>query len=295
MNFTASHLFKIASFAAAFSFSTSLALADTTDSATPMNTEVISRPVPYFESPTFGPFTMHLGINSTNTGERIQDVNNPNGRRYELQNEDYVSLVHRSGWGLSLMYVTDGDAFDNSKAGGGQAAVYGPGDASVTLLMPTVYQGRDLTLTDQFRAYYPNSNWSASHEIHQYAYYLFANYNMPKGLNLWNQLTPRYFAQPTYGASDTTYFIEDYSALTQRVNSWLRYGVGQHSQEEWHYQTAAGTSVEVYPLVDFFISANVFIEPRLKFPLYEVNSVYDAPHTVGLGEMQGEVFVKIAI
>ena len=289
----ASHRVTTLGLIALIALSSSFVLADTSSSGdtttAPINTEYLAKPVPYVEAPVFGPFTLHAGIKSTNTGERLGDAQLPNGRTYELQNEDYVSIVHKSGWGLSAMYVTDGDSYNKTGTN------YGPGDASLTLLHPAWYTGRDLTLTGQFRMYYPSSNWSASHEIHEFAYYVFANYNMAKGLNFWNQLTPRYFAQPTYGASDTTYFAEDYSALTQRVNSWLRYGIGQHSQQEWHYRTAAGTSIEAYPLLDFFITANVFIEPRLKIPLVEENSVYDAPRNASLQQMYGEVYVQIAI
>ena len=59
--------------------------------------------------------------------------------------------------------------------------------------------------------------------------------------------------------------------------------------------TSTGSVVEVYPLVDFVLNRNVFIEPRVNLPVYTVNSVYDAPKTVSLDQAQFEVYVQLSI
>lgn len=191
------------------------------------------------------------------------------------------------------MAVTSGNLYATQKV---KQDNVGAGDPSLTLIHPKFYDENGLRLTGQFRSYFPVTDRSNNRSQHQFAYYLYTNYSLPRGMAVWNQLTPRYFAQSYYKPADTTYLVEDISTLTQEMNSWLKIGVGQHSQVEYHDKTKTGVVAEVYPLVNFVFSRNIFIEARVNMPVYtNEGAVYEAPTTVGLDQAQPELFMQISI
>jgi hypothetical protein len=171
----------------------------------------------------------------------------------------------------------------------------GAGDPSVTLIHPVLYKDRDMTISGQFRRYFPVSDWASNRNQQQYAYYMFTTYAFGHGVNAFNQLTPRFFQQSYYKPSDTHFMTEDYTTLTKQVASWFKYGLGQHTQIEWHDQTSMGQTVEVYPLADLVFSKNISVEPRYYLPVYSMNRVYDAPKSVSLGDSRAEIYMQITI
>jgi hypothetical protein len=243
-------------------------------------------------APTFGPVTIKAAVTSQDTSGRAFDYDSPKGRRLRLKNEYSVTALHTSGWGLTGMAVTNGTQYGEDRL---HSNNFNPGDPSLTVIHPTIYQDRDLKLSGQLRKYFPVTDRSVNRAQNQYAYYLYANYTLPKGLSVFNQLTPRYFQQATYLPADSKYFVEDYTSITKQVSSWFKYGIGQHSQIEAHDQTSVGQSVELYPLADFVLTSNIYIEPRLYFPILSVNSVYDAPTAVSLSNTQAEIFIRMAM
>ena len=242
-------------------------------------------------APTFGPMKLSAGYKSQNTGGRTGELADEKGRRYKMKNEFYAGLTHSSGWGVTAMGVQSGESFADETR-----SHFAAGDPSVTLAHPALYQNEDLKVTGQFRKYFAESARSLDRNQNQYAYYLFATYALGKGVNLFNQLTPRYFAQSYYKDTDTTHYVEDFTTIAKTQNSWFKYGLGQHSQFEWHNKTTNGTVTEIYPFVDVVLSRNIFVEPRFYLPVYRTGgAVYDAPKSVSLDQTQAELFVQVSI
>jgi hypothetical protein len=245
---------------------------------------------PSVKAPLLGPFKVTAGFKSFDATGRPQESGFQNGRTSRMRNEFYAGLIHESGWGLSVMGVQYGETYkDNNKSN------YGAIDPSVTLIHPKIYDDGTLKLFGQLRRYFPASAFTLSRHQEQYAYYLFATYKMPRAVDMFNQLTPRYFAQDFYKPSDSVYFVEDYTTITKKINSWFKYGIGQHTQVEWHESTSPGRVVELYPLVDFVMNDNMFFEPRVFIPIYKTNEVWDSPRAVSLDSTMFELFWQASI
>lgn len=242
-------------------------------------------------APTFGPLKLTAGYKSQNTAGRTAEMADSNGRHYKMKNEFYAGLIHTSGWGASVMGVQSGEAY-----GAEARNRYSAGDPSLTIVHPAIYQNDDVKVFGQLRKYFAETARSLDRSQNQYAYYLFTTYSMGKGVNLFNQLTPRYFVQSYYKDTDANYYVEDYTTIAKTQNSWFKYGVGQHSQVEWHYKTTDGAVTEVYPFVDFVFSKNIYLEPRFYMPVYRTTgAVYDSPNSVSIDQSQAELFVQVSI
>jgi hypothetical protein len=270
----------------------SLAVAAETSALPPVATSSVSSEtlVPSLAAPQIGDVFIKAGLKSTNTSGRRFEYDSTSGRRYRLKNEYYLGGELKSGWGLSVMAVTSGKS-----VGDGKKDAFGAGDPSVTLSHPAIYDHDGTRVWGQFRRYFAGSDYAKDRGQKQYAYYLYSFSRLSGGWTVFNQLTPRYFDQPAYGVGETNYFVEDYTNLAKKMSSWLRLGVGQHSQVEWHKDSATGTCVEIYPYADLVLSSNVFIEPRLVLPVSKQNSVYDSPNAVALDNAQAEIYVQISI
>jgi hypothetical protein len=278
-------------------FCSALLVGSTSYAATNSETQS-SMLLPSLKAPKIGSFTIKAGAKIQNTAARSSDsdVKSRQGRYVKVKNEYYVSGVHDSGWGLSAMGVQSGQYFsDNSINKNGPSDVISEGDPSLTILHPDLYKNDNLRVWGQFRRYFAGTARTRKLGQEQYAYYLFSNYKMAHGLALFNQLTPRYFSNNHYSPADTKLYAEHYIVLTKEQANWFKYGVGAHSQIEGHEKTATGGVIEVYPLVDFVFSQNIFIEPRVYLPVYKHKEVYDSPTAVSLNNAQAEVYMQISM
>jgi hypothetical protein len=254
--------------------------------------------LPSVTAPKVGPFTIKAKAALQNTAPRgsDSDIQGRSGRYVKIKNEYSATAMHDSGWGLQAMGVQAGTYFrDSSINSNTKSDAVGPGDSSLTLIHPAVYQTDDLKVWGQFRRYFARTERTRSLGQEQYAYYLFSNYKMAHGLALFNQLTPRYFSNNHYAPTDSKLYAEDYLVLTQDQSNWFKYGVGAHSQIEGHEKTATGGVIELYPLVDFVLNQNIFIEPRVYLPIYKHKEVYDSPTAVSLNNAQAELFMQISM
>jgi hypothetical protein len=246
--------------------------------------------LPSLAAPKIGPFTASAGVKSQNTAGRTNELAKGAGRRYKMKDEYYGGLTHTSGWGLSAMAVQAGESF-----GDPDKDHYASGDPSVTMAHPKLYDDGSLKITGQFRRYFANGLRSVDRHQAQYAYYMFTTYNMAHNVSVFNQLTPRYYHQAYYKKDDAKTYVEDYTTVTKKVNSWFKYGLGQHAQWEKHEDTATGAVVELYPLVDFVINNNIYFEPRVYLPVYKAQEVYDSPKAASLENSQFEIYGQISI
>ncbi len=246
--------------------------------------------IPSISTPRVGPFQVKAAFDSWNTSGRQEEPDSSKGRRYKMKNEFSAALIHDTGWGLQAMGVQSGSTNTDDKKSG-----YSAGDPSASLIHPTLYDQDGLKITGKFRRYFPETTRSLDRHQQQWAYYMYTEYSMPRQWAVWNQLTPRYFAQDHYEPKDTKYYTEDLTTLKKTVNSWFKYGVGQHTQVEWHDKTTMGTVVEVMPLADFVFSKNVFIEPHVLVPLYKQSEVYDSPRAAAVDSLQYELFLHMAL
>lgn len=241
-------------------------------------------------APRIGNFKVKAGWQSLHNSGRVYEYGDKTKRVYKLKSEYFGGLVHDSGWGMTALAVTGGTGYvDPSKD------QYGAGDPSLTLIHPSYYESSSLKVGGQLRRYFAVTDRSKNRNQQQYAYYLLTRYKMASDWAIFNQYTPRYFVQSYYKKDDTNYLMEDIFAISKKMNSWLKLGAGAHSQIEWHDKTSPGTSVEVYPLANFFLSDTLFVETRVRLPVHKVNAVYDAPEGVALDNAQAEVFMQIAI
>jgi hypothetical protein len=240
-------------------------------------------------APTFGDFTLKAGLKSQNTSARVVDTQK---RTYRAKHEMYVGLNHKSGFGLQAMAVENAVQFKDADS---KKDAMGAGDPSLTIIHPALYDKDGGRVWGQLRKYFPVTSRSNNRNQQQYAYYLYASQNLPQGWSTFNQLTPRYFQQSYYKAEDSKYLAEDYTTLAKKMSDAFKYGLGQHTQVEWHHAKPMGTVAEIYPFATFTLSQNAFIEPRLYLPVYSVGTVYDGPQAVDLKNAQAEIFVQISI
>jgi hypothetical protein len=261
------------------------ALAQSSSTAS-VNTE--TSVIPSISAPKFGDFTPTAAVRSTNDSGRFGDYGDPKAKEYRLKNEYFVGASHASGWGIMGTAVTKGYATQTD-------STYGPGDASVILTHPAFYSDETTKVWGAFRRYFALSNWSKDHNVEQYAYYLFTTHKMGKGVELFNAFSARAFNVANNDGKDSPSSFDDLTHISQKMNSWLRLGVGQHITFENHYRDPSGTYMEMYPFAKFILSSNIFIEPRLLLPLYKQNYVFDTPKTVALINSQAELFVNIAL
>jgi len=241
-------------------------------------------------APTFGPYKLRAGIKTTETSARAYEYSEEKGKRYKQKHEYFVGASHTSGWGGYVQAVTSGTTYGDSKKD-----TLSAGDPSITILHPDYYKGSEVTVSGQFRRYFPVADRSVNRNQRQYAYYLYTTYKLPAKLTVWNQATPRYFDQDTYKTGDTTYYFEDVTNITKSVNSWFSYGAGQWTQVEWHEKAATGTAIDATVFAKFVPMANITIEPRFSLPVHVRNAVYDAAPSVSLNAFRAELYAQIAL
>ena len=246
--------------------------------------------LPSVVAPQIGDVFLKAGVKSTNSSGRRFEYDDAKGRRYRLKNDYYLGGELKSGWGLLATAVTTGKS-----VGDGKRDAFGAGDPSLTIIHPALYDDSGTRVWGQLRRYFAGTDYAKDRSQVQYAYYLFTVAKFAGGWSVFNQLTPRYFDQPSYASGETRSFVEDYTNVSKKISSWLKFGVGQHSQVEWHKETSTGTCVEAYPFADIVLSSNVFLEPRVVLPLQKQNAVYDSPTAVSLDNAQAELYVQISI
>jgi hypothetical protein len=246
-------------------------------------------------APQIGSVKLKAGIKSQNTTARLYEYDNKDGKRYQAKQEYYLGLVDQSGWGAYGQAVTSGPLYAGQGAELKNHGSLGAGDPSVTLLHPDWYRGTSLTLSGQYREYFPVADRSLRLSIHQHAYYLYTAYKMPRMWSVWNQTVTRYFQQSIYGPGDTDSYVEDLGTFSKQITSTLALGVGQWTQVEHHDQTATGVAVDVEAFVRYTPIQNVWIEPRLILPAYIKNAVYDQAKAVSLENARAELYAQMTL
>lgn len=236
-------------------------------------------------------YSLVLGFKSYNDTGRGRDYSNPDGLRAKSKEELYVGFKHSSGWGTYYNGVYSLE----SHAGSGVSKA-AQGDPSIALLHPDYYNDGRIKHSGYMKMYYPVTDRSRDLGIYQYSYYLQTTVKNAIGdFDLLNIFTPRYFDDRSKKASNTHYFFEDISFLSRRYNSWIKYGVGQHTQYEAHFGTSPGLSTEVFPFMEFWIGSKSFISPRISLPVVARNSVYDGPRNATLEEARAQVYLQLGI
>jgi len=230
------------------------------------------------------------GLKSWNDSGRVRELQDPKGRFLKSKNEYFLGGKSEKGWGVygqGVEYVRQyGNTVKNT---------VNPGDPSVTLMHPDLYNEGRLRVWGQFREYFPVSDFSVNRSQWQQAYYSRLLFKMRKNWDIYNEVIPRYFSQSYYQANDTTFYSEDLTTLSHKQNSWFRYGLGQHSQVEFHPGTPTGNCVEVFPYAEFALSPTIFLSPRIYVPVAAQNSVFDGPTNVSTGNVQGEVYLQATL
>lgn len=218
-----------------------------------------------------------LGVKSYNDtgrfGELKDDKNDSSkGRTYKGKHEVFLGYRHQSGWGAYGQITQYRYEYNNAELN-----KWSMSDPSLTLVHPDFYNSDGLRLSGSARAYIPYTDRTKAQNIRQYAYYFNFNYALADGAEVFNTFIPRWFAADTYKAADSRFYIEDRTIYTQKVGSWGRWGIGHWTQFEQHAETPVGLTVELIPQFDFLISPKAFIGPRISFPVYVQDTVYDAP------------------
>lgn len=235
------------------------------------------------ESGFMGDLSVVAGLKSYNDTGRGSDGN---GRTLKSKNEYYLGAKAKNGWGAYAMAVEQATSYSKASKN-----VFSPQDPSLSILHP-IYTSDTLRMSGQFKQYFPVSDWSVTNKVYEQTYYMYLSANLSAGLDLFNVLIPRYFSQPKYAPGDTTFYTEDYTGISHNLAQWVRIGLGQHSQVEFHPITPTGTTVEVYPFADFMLSKSIYAGPRLYMPVFVQNTVFDAPKGVSTQNVQAELYVQ---
>ncbi len=228
------------------------------------------------------------GWKSYNDSGRLNQLQDPKSRDLKSKNEMFLGFRSELGYELFGQIVETGKYYGDTAPLRTKVA---PDDPSLSIRHP-IYKDTSLKIDGVLREYFPVTDFSISRNLYEQSYYLTLTYQMASKWVLWNQLIPRYFSQTNYKATDTTFYTEDYTTLTRKVNDWFRVGLGQHSQLEYHNATATGYCVEVYPLADLMLSDKIFAGPRVYFPVAAQNAVFEGPAQVSAQNIYGEFYLQ---
>lgn len=237
------------------------------------------------------PFKITAGLKSYTDSGRVSALQSDTLRTLKSKNKIQLGLKLSSGWGLQAQFVSKAEAY-GAQSKTRERVI--PDDWSLTLAHP-IYKNDNLSLTGSLREYFPVNNFSVNRGLYQKAYYLNLNYKMAADWVFFNQTINRYFVQNYYKPTDTRWVIEDYTTISRNTNDWLRIGLGQRTQVEFHSETPTGNCVEVYPYVDFMLGKNFFAGPRIFLPVAVQNSIYEGPTSVSVQNIYGEFYIQATL
>jgi hypothetical protein len=227
-------------------------------------------------------------------GRKVEETNPKNGRLVSIKNEIFAGFRTDDGWGLQAMVVPYFKSYDAKESLGKNTKVI-PGDPSLSFMHP-IYKSDTILISGKYREYFPASDYSIDRHNWLQTYYLNLAWKLPHRFDLFNQLIPRYFIQSYYKHDDNSFFTEDYTAVTRSLNSWTRVGVGQHTQIAVHpSDDPVGKTVELYPMADIMITPTIFFGPRVYFPIYTQNTVFDGPTATNFDNVQTELFFQATL
>lgn len=235
------------------------------------------------------------GFKSYNTSGRVGYMNDDakglnKGQVYSGKQEFFVGYKFANDWGGFLQGAQSRQHYNDRNMNRWSVS-----DPSVTLMHPDFYNDGYVKLRGQFRAYVPYTDRSKAQNIQQVAYYFTQIFSLPNGQEVFNQVIPRYFGADSYKDTDTTFYVENRTIYTKKLNSWCKLGLGNWLQMERHAGTPTGFSSEVIPQVDFIVSSNMSFGPRVSLPIYSENAVYDGPRNATLAEARGELFFQASL
>lgn len=227
-----------------------------------------------------------LGLRSYNDSIRDSARTTKNGlQNFKGKQEILAGIKVDAGWSLYAQAVQKAKTYE-----GGDNNYWETGDPSITIGHPAWYDDGTTRISGQVRSYYPLSEFSRIKQIRQYAYYMYVTSKLGS-MDLYNELIPRAFSRPTYKTNDQYSSVEDRTQLSQNLNSWFRAGVGQFSI--WEFDKGrSGNTIEIYPYADFIVSKELFIGPRIYFPVASNGFVYDGPTDADLDNTYAELFIK---
>lgn len=214
------------------------------------------------------------------------------GRVYKGKHEAKLGFKMDSGWGLFgqlTQYRNDysQNPNDNSK--------WSVSDPSLTMMHPDFYNDGTLKLFGSLRYYVPYTDRSKSLEVKQWAYYFDATYKISADLEVFNEFNPRFFAQSTYGSTDTRLKWEDILTITRKESAQLRWGLGQWTQWEQHAEAPQGTTIDIYPFLAYSFAPKFYVEPRIYLPVFVQNSVYDGSRNATWENSYFQIFVSASL
>jgi hypothetical protein len=230
------------------------------------------------------------GFRSYNDSGRYTQIDNDKeARTFKSQNDFFLGARLINSWGGYFMTTQTLSNFNNSVKDKWVAA-----DSSITLLHPLWYQGDQWKVSGAFRQYLQTSEYSKQNNAHQTAYYVALTAYSGRW-DYFNILIPRYFSKDNMQTTDSTYYLEDRSTISQNINSWLKLGFGQWSQVEAHNNSGTGTCIEIYPYIDFIFNKTTFISTRFSFPIHANGKVYDGPPEASKDYGYTEVFLETTL
>jgi len=249
-------------------------------------TTTVTQPDPYAPRLVMGWKSYNDSARPTN----LQGVPDAKAKNYKGKQEMYLGAKLNNGWGAFGQIVQTRSQYKDATANKWET-----GDASLTLTHPVLYDAISWRVFGQFRQYFPTSDFSNHNGTYQSAYYLMLAARLNETQDAFNVLTPRYFYQTSYAATDTRFYVEDRTTISQKMNKWSRIGFGQWTQVEAHAGSPTGTAVEVYPYADFIMNKNLSFGPRMSFPVNVQGSVYDGPKKVAMDNAYFEMFLEATL
>jgi hypothetical protein len=166
----------------------------------------------------------------------------------------------------------------------------------MTLVHP-VFRNETVSISGTLRTTIPVSPLSVALDSRSYSYNSLSNIQLKEGLSLSNVLGFTYFQRDLYPAPfNSKYSLSLTTSLNHHYNSWCRLGVGQRSAEDFHQGAPPGQAVEAFVLADFMWNTEVFMGPRIHFPLASFGSTYsEVPTTPKVENISAEFFLQAAL
>jgi len=228
-----------------------------------------------------------------------QDTNVNQAYKLQDRSQQYVSYQQeaRLGWKLGNDWQLVGIGAQVATTYGGNApntTTWTSADPSISLGHP-IYKSPEFVMTGEARRYFRGFASTIKNQTDQYQYYLRASYTPTARWEIFNLVSPHYYAQPQFADADTTYYLEGKTVASYRMSKWWTLGVGQYTQLEYHSRTETGLNVEVFPAVEIDLAPNLMIWPAIFVPVAAQAAVGGGATSASVDNTRAELYIMATL
>lgn len=237
----------------------------------------------------FGDYRLVIANKNTMTLGRKEELETIGGKNYELFNEMYLGVKHKSGWGADV-----GMAWDSESNADPSLDTFSRPDMNASLYHP-IFSNDTFDMSGRLRVYLPTSESSIANEYRQVRYYNILGINLPHKFSLTHVIFPKFVSRKNPTPESQKSYLYECLELAHQTTKYMALSIGEQTQIDNHNNGTSGMSVDLYPFIDFTITKNILFEPKIYLPVYVSGVVSGGPTNVSLDQSQVEFYLKLSI